>query len=221
MIQIILNKMNCKKIIFITFVSNFVFTIHFLPLRLILIKSLFVWLGLVGFANIQNKMLNMQESTRDISVIKNRILEYTKSQNITKYKFYKDTGITRGVLDHKSGISEDNISKFLEFYENVNPHWFITGHGEMILPEGVSQSEIAKLSLLLKKSQDIQGYRKDIEGYKKNIHTLADKIEERDEQIISLNKRIESLLNDLNDCKVDKILYRDIIEQKLLKDKNK
>lgn len=65
------------------------------------------------------------------SPIKQRILEYLEFKGISKYQFYKDSGITRSVLDKSSGISEENIAKFIAYDENVNINWLITGFGKM------------------------------------------------------------------------------------------
>jgi hypothetical protein len=66
------------------------------------------------------------------SLIKKNILYYLDINSITKYKFYQETGITRGILDQNNGISEENITKFLAYYKDVNPEWLITGNGSMI-----------------------------------------------------------------------------------------
>ncbi len=65
-----------------------------------------------------------------MSSIKDRITEFIRYKGITKYKFYKETGMTRGVLESKSGITEDNITKFIAYYPNVNLDWLIKGIGE-------------------------------------------------------------------------------------------
>lgn len=66
-----------------------------------------------------------------MSLFKKRILKYIESEGITKSEFYRNTGITRSVLDKESGLSEDNVSKFFAFYKDVNMDWLILGRGEM------------------------------------------------------------------------------------------
>ncbi|MGC4130178.1 MAG: S24 family peptidase [Bergeyella sp.] len=68
---------------------------------------------------------------QQISPIKEKILQYIDFKGISKYKFYQDTGITRGVLDKDSGISEDNIAKFIAYDNTVNLEWLFTDKGEM------------------------------------------------------------------------------------------
>lgn len=59
--------------------------------------------------------------------IKSRILQVLDNKGITKYKFYKDSGITRGTLDNDSGLSEDNITKALNYLDDIDVGWLILG----------------------------------------------------------------------------------------------
>lgn len=68
------------------------------------------------------------------SIIKKRILQYLEYKDISKYKFYRETGITRGILDQNNGISEDNTARFLAHYKEVSPEWLLTGKGPMLSP---------------------------------------------------------------------------------------
>lgn len=67
------------------------------------------------------------------SLIKENIVKTLEFKGISKYKFYQENGISRGVLDQKTGISEDNIARFLAYFPEINPNWLITGKGEMLL----------------------------------------------------------------------------------------
>ena len=69
---------------------------------------------------------------QNISPIKEKILKYIESIGISKYQFYQNTGITRGVLDKESGISEENVAKFIAYYPDINTDWLLTGNGEML-----------------------------------------------------------------------------------------
>ena len=68
-----------------------------------------------------------------MSPIKQRILQYLDSKNVSKYKFYKETSVARGVLDKTTGISEDNISKFIKYATDIDLVWLLTGQGDMLL----------------------------------------------------------------------------------------
>lgn len=74
----------------------------------------------------------MQENKQEKSPIKQRILLFLAKKAVTQYEFYKNTGITRGVLGQNNGISEENISRFLAYYPEVNIEWLMTGRGEML-----------------------------------------------------------------------------------------
>ena len=66
------------------------------------------------------------------SLIKKNILFYLENKGISKYKFYQDTGITRGVLGQNNGMSEENTAKILAYYPEISTDWLLTGKGEML-----------------------------------------------------------------------------------------
>ena len=82
----------------------------------------------------------MQEKRQESSRVKRNILRYLDSKGISQYQCYKDTGITRGVLGQSTGISEDNLIKFLDHYKDVSIEWLITGDGDMLLDESASRT---------------------------------------------------------------------------------
>lgn len=74
------------------------------------------------------------------SSIKNRIIAYLEHRGISVSDFYKDSNISRSVLNHGTGLSEDNLTKFLEydldtnFSQRVRLDWLIRGEGDMMEP---------------------------------------------------------------------------------------
>jgi phage repressor protein C with HTH and peptisase S24 domain len=66
------------------------------------------------------------------SIIKQNILKFIDFKGITAYKFYQETGITRGILSQNNGMSEENTTKFLAHYPEVDPEWLLTSKGEML-----------------------------------------------------------------------------------------
>jgi hypothetical protein len=66
------------------------------------------------------------------SLVKKNILQYIDRKGISRYNFYKETGITRGILDQNNGMSEENIAKFLVCFKDVNPEWLLIGKGKML-----------------------------------------------------------------------------------------
>lgn len=75
------------------------------------------------------------------SIIKQNILKYLDFIGVTPYKFYQETGITRGVLTQNNGMSEENTTRFLAYYKNVNPEWLLTGQGSMLKSTNSLKSE--------------------------------------------------------------------------------
>lgn len=89
----------------------------------------------------------MQENKRDFSIFKERILEYLDKKGITKYECYKNTGMSRSVLSQPSGMTEDNLLRFLAYYKDVNPTWLITGEGNMLKEEKEERPQALKLKI--------------------------------------------------------------------------
>lgn len=74
----------------------------------------------------------MQENRQEKSQIKQKILLYLKNKGISEYKFYKESGVTRGILQQNNGISEDNIARFIAYAPDVSIAWLIAGEGAML-----------------------------------------------------------------------------------------
>ena len=74
----------------------------------------------------------MQENRQEKSQIKQKILLYLQKKGVSLYEFYKNTGVTRGILTQNNGINEDNLAKFLAYAPDISPEWLLTGRGEML-----------------------------------------------------------------------------------------
>ena len=74
----------------------------------------------------------MQENKQQKSPIKQNILRYLAQKGVSAYEFYKESGVTRGILQQNNGISEDNIARFLAYAPDVNIEWLLTGEGPML-----------------------------------------------------------------------------------------
>lgn len=95
-----------------------------------------------------------QENMRDFSILKSRILQYLELKGITKYECYKNTGITNGVLSQSNGLSEDNILKFLSYYNDINLNWLFTGEGNILkedapkAPQPAESADIVRIPIV-------------------------------------------------------------------------
>lgn len=81
---------------------------------------------------------------REISILKERILQYLEFKGVKKSDFYTSTGVSNGVLSQKNGMSEDSIMRFLNYYTDINPEWLLTGNGSMIRKDGTDPGPVTK-----------------------------------------------------------------------------
>lgn len=64
--------------------------------------------------------------------IRERIAEFLILKGISRYRFYKDTGLSNGFLDKPGSINSDNCEKICYCYTDINPEWLLTGKGGML-----------------------------------------------------------------------------------------
>lgn len=67
-----------------------------------------------------------------ISPIKERILKFADTLDISKREFYKKTGISRGTLESSTGITEETLAKFITTFKELSLEWILTGEGPML-----------------------------------------------------------------------------------------
>jgi hypothetical protein len=64
--------------------------------------------------------------------IKERLILYLKSKNISKNSFYKEVNVSNGYLDKQSAVNSDVLARILIKYNDLNYKWLLIGEGEMI-----------------------------------------------------------------------------------------
>lgn len=64
-----------------------------------------------------------------------RILEYIELKGISKYKFYKKTGLSNGFLGKGENIGSDKCEIILSCFPDINSTWLLTGKGKMLLKQ--------------------------------------------------------------------------------------
>lgn len=75
-------------------------------------------------------------------LIRERIIQYLLIRGISRYRFYKETGLSNGFLDKEGAINSDNCEKICSCYADLSPEWLLLGKGEMFrnadgaIPEG-------------------------------------------------------------------------------------
>lgn len=87
--------------------------------------------------------------------IRERIAGYLILKGISRYRFYKETGLSNGFLDKPGSINSDNCEKICYCYTDINPEWLLTGKGEMLksgeLIELEKSDKQASIEVLVKK----------------------------------------------------------------------
>ncbi|GAB1416133.1 hypothetical protein MASR2M117_15390 [Paludibacter sp.] len=68
----------------------------------------------------------------DSTTVRERIIIFLVYKNISRYRFYKDTGLSNGFLDKVGSINSDSCEKICYCYPELNPEWLLTGKGEML-----------------------------------------------------------------------------------------
>ena len=139
------------------------------------------------------------------SPIKKNILQYIEYKGISKYKFYQETGITRGVLDQNNGMSEENTARFIAQYPEVSTDWLLTGKGAMLRGQSAPEvapppsepafpgfiEEIKSLSVKVGRLEAenehlraaIEAKQKEIEAQRREIEARQKEIEDKERQI--------------------------------------
>lgn len=121
---------------------------------------------------------------RNIASIKEKILEYLEYKGVSKYRFYLDSGIARGVLDKPTGLTEDNIAKFIIYAQDIALEWLFLSKGSMIKDENSSENFETK-------SRD--EYRLIIQGLKNENSILKSELSNKDKLLDVQEEMIELL----------------------------
>jgi hypothetical protein len=108
-------------------------------------------------------------------------MEFLTYKGMTRYKFYKETGLSNGFLDKRGAVTSDNCSKICEHFPEINPEWLFTGKGKMIK----NSYEIENVSYEV--SDNYNTYEK------KSIEILLDKIIELSTENTLLKKENQNL----------------------------
>lgn len=120
--------------------------------------------------------------------VKERLLQYIKSQGIKREDFFEIVGLSysnfKGIQKN-SGLNSDAIVKILTIYNNINLYWLILGKGEMLLDIPAVQKNNEVSEPIAKYSLQMQN------DTKKIIHLL-------EEQVRELRKDKEELYKIIN-----------------------
>ncbi|MEA4982150.1 MAG: hypothetical protein VB066_05470 [Paludibacter sp.] len=74
-------------------------------------------------------------------LIRERIIQYLLLRGVSRYRFYKETGLSNGFLDKEGAINSDNCEKICSCYPDLSPEWLLLGKGEMYRNAETTASE--------------------------------------------------------------------------------
>lgn len=155
----------------------------------------------------------MQEKKQENSPIKKRILQYLSYKNISEYAFYKESGITRGILNQKTGISEDNLTRFLAYAQDVSTKWVLLGQDNMIIAKNNAaehEDEFGKSSILRGPECQFEFHKVTDEKVatdfylKKYIEQLELNLNEKKEAVKEKEKTIQRLWEEIDFLRLEK-----------------
>lgn len=112
------------------------------------------------------------------SPIKSRILQFIDTHCSSKREFYAKTGISRGTLESKTGISEDTFTKIFATYHELSPTWVLVGEGAMLLSDVTNNIPKEVHTTTSSKCERCQDKERIIESQKETISALKEAVEQ-------------------------------------------
>lgn len=134
--------------------------------------------------------------------IKENMRKYLEIKGISEYKFYQESGVSRGTLAN-SGINEETIAKFFAYFPDADANEIFKGEvtikiDNIAKSKGVEEESdkyVTKANQIISEKDKAIGILEDTVGI--------------------LTRQVDDLLKDKTDLRKDKEIYRDIVEKKL------
>lgn len=68
------------------------------------------------------------------NTVKERLIDFIKSQNLSQGKFEKLLGFSNGYVNSISkGIGAEKLQRIIGVFPNLNPEWLLSGNGDMMI----------------------------------------------------------------------------------------
>lgn len=110
--------------------------------------------------------------------IRQRVLQYLQFKDISKYQFYKITGLSNGFLDKGDSISSENCVLICNHFTDLNAEWLLLGRGKMLV-----DSEFPELNKIENEIQIL-------ENILENVKYIVDENKSLKSENISLREQI-------------------------------
>ncbi|MBT0550383.1 hypothetical protein [Riemerella anatipestifer] len=125
--------------------------------------------------------------------IQERILKVIENKGITPYRFCKDLGFSMGYLDKRGAIGTDKYLKIIEYLNDINPEWLLTGKGKMLKqPQGYTEQTPPPV---VAEGQNSYGNNTEVELLRKQVALL--------EENRLLHQEIKQLQEHINRLELD------------------
>lgn len=116
------------------------------------------------------------------SSVKERTIEFVKSQKITMKEFETKCGLSTGyVTSMRKGYGADKLNNVLKAFPQLNRDWLLYGEGSMLSasePDSISASSSTDISAVLNKAMDeIAAQRRLTEKSQQQIDRLLSLLE--------------------------------------------
>ena len=80
--------------------------------------------------------------------IKEKLLQILDNKGVSEYRFYKETGVSRGTLANKSGLNADTLSKFFDYFPDIDANLVFRQNISTIDVNEVRKAKNLKLNLI-------------------------------------------------------------------------
>lgn len=81
------------------------------------------------------------------TTVKQRLIEFLKSKNISQSKFEKQIGVSNGYVNNmRKSLQPDKLQRIALNYPELNTGWLMTGEGEMLKPSNSSAVKIGNVT---------------------------------------------------------------------------
>lgn len=109
-----------------------------------------------------------------------RLVKFLALKRVTRKEFYDRTGIGKGAIDKKGGMTSNSIEKVSDEWPDLNLFWLIKGVGDAIV----------KNETLDEKNQSPESLANELlEAYRK-INKLEASLKESDAEVTTLNQEL-------------------------------
>lgn len=112
---------------------------------------------------------------------KSNLLKYMELRGIKKPEFYKKTGLSNGFLDKNENISSNNIEIIISNYADISVEWLITGKGEMLKQNRITEAPNDNLVDAL--NATINAQKITIDAQQDTIIILKDKVADLEDKL--------------------------------------